>query len=611
MTDNSTWTVRLAEDADWLVKQISDASRKKPWVVMSTASGEIEPRFDLDQVVNELAGLAQIAVVIDGEASWRLSSLLVDYEDVYAGAARVYPAGYTPENPLKPGPVRTLQRGQSEAKPTARLISDALSSAYQSGVFETQAASAINTTGTIRGFLGDHRAIVDVGGSLASLAEETTYPGVPLHWLFREGQEITGRHESRNGRFLADTRKPQSEELVEQFPYGTVTWALVDEADRRSALLRVHPGHQFSVSRAEVSGNELDRVDLLLSPGEVVRTRIYRDPQGKTRLRLDDIDDDEAVLDSIDFGAGPWIVEGRDLAEDDEDSQVSIDTDKIEIASLASVTSGESLATPEVETAQAPAPRPGPGPAVALPQASKVAGQQDKADSSGAGKTAVATLENQLHTLRGRLSVAEARLQRLGGDKAEVLYNQVREERNQAFTEINHLKGELKEARADLSEARKKLRNQVSSGHTSSPSSRKPRFATAEEWFREEVRRTWLSLYTPQERARWAIIDSDWNLGSRFTDSLTELRDSQLRRVTKLVVHLVTGRNAEQNIVESHPLRSADEVSAPPVTREDGAVCLRAYVEEGMPQSRRLHYWKLGDGSLELSRVVLHDDMQP
>ena len=48
-----------------------------------------------------------------------------------------------------------------------------------------------------------------------------------------------------------------------------------------------------------------------------------------------------------------------------------------------------------------------------------------------------------------------------------------------------------------------------------------------------------------------------------------------------------------------------------PTTRADGAVCMRAYVEEGVPQSRRLHYWKVKDGLVELSRVVLHDDMAP
>lgn len=83
------------QSAAWLVEQIADETGKKPWVVVSTAAGESEPRFDLEHIQQELSGVAEVAVVIDGDASWELSRLLIDYEDVYGGAARVYPAGYT------------------------------------------------------------------------------------------------------------------------------------------------------------------------------------------------------------------------------------------------------------------------------------------------------------------------------------------------------------------------------------------------------------------------------------------------------------------------------------------------------------------------------------
>ena len=73
----------------------------------------------------------------------------------------------------------------------------------------------------------------------------------------------------------------------------------------------------------------------------------------------------------------------------------------------------------------------------------------------------------------------------------------------------------------------------------------------------------------------------------------------------------MTGRNAIEHITEDHPLREGDETSKPEVVREDGAASRRAYIESHTPQSRRLHYWKLRDGSIELSRVGLHDDFTP
>lgn len=606
--DTTPFLINDASKAQWLVQELSDASGKKPWVVMSTASGEKKPRFDLDAIQAELAGIAKLAIVVDGEAPWTLSSLLVDYEDVYGGAARVYPAGYTPGSDLKPGPVRTLQRGQPSAKQTERLVSDALGLAYQAGVFDTKGERSRVVEGCIRGFVGDHRALVDVDGGFASLAEETTYPGVPLSWLYKVGQTITGRYTPRDGRFLADTHKPTAEELTEHFPYGSVTWALVLETDRQKSALSIHPGHRFTVSKPEVCSNPLDRVDLLLNPGEVVPARLYRDQQGRTRLRLDDIDDEETILEALNFGAGPWLVDGRDLVDEDESEDITYDTDRIDIPSP----SVQQSASPNgsESTSQAP-PKPGPGSVRVRAGSFAPAGDAEPTVDAGSGKNALESMKNQLHSTQGQLKVAQARLQRLGGDKAEVLYNQVREERNQAITELNRVREQQRELRADLQELRKKLRLERGSGHTSNALSRQSRFAHPDHWFHEEVRRTWISLYTPQERQRWALDATAWTIGERFTDSVGELRDSQIRRLTKLVVHLVTGRNGEENLIESHPLRTADEVSSPPVTGADGAVCLRAYVEERVSQSRRLHYWKLPDGSLELSRVVQHDDMQP
>ena len=42
--------------------------------------------------------------------------------------------------------------------------------------------------------------------------------------------------------------------------------------------------------------------------------------------------------------------------------------------------------------------------------------------------------------------------------------------------------------------------------------------------------------------------------------------------------------------------------------REDGASAWRSYVEQKAASARRLHYWTLPGGAIELARVVLHDD---
>lgn len=602
MSDNQYPHVRTIADkpsAGWLVQQIADESAKRPWVVISTAAGERKPRFDLEHIEHELAGVAEIALVIDGEASYELSRLLIDYEDVYGGAARVYPAGYTPENPLKPCRVRLFQSGQRGEKETERLIADALTLAHEAGVFDSRKKLGTPAKATVKSILGDEIGIVEVNGALASLSDATTYPGIPLPWLYKTGQMLEGTHVESDGRFLVDTDSSTEKAVLDTFPYETVTLGFVSDVSRQTASIRIHPGHAFTVSRDEISSNPRDRVDLLLAPGEVVPVRIYRDPQGRTKVRLDDIDDDEPIAPSIDFGAGPWLVEGRErvIEIDDEPAEVP-PVDALELPSRENKESG--LVAP------APTPRPGPGVVYVEPQVTN-----GPISPASTGRSAIESMKNQLHSARGQLRHALHRLQLLGGDKAEVLYNQVRDERNQAITEANRLRAELADLKSDMAELRKTLREGRSAQGGSHPFDRRNRFSTLEQWLREEVRRTWISIYTPQEREKWSLEPERWAISESFIKSLDGLKASQMRRLSKLLVHLITGRNGEEQLIEVHPLREGDEVSRAPVVREDGAVCMRAYVEEGLPQSRRLHFWKLPNGTLEISRVVKHDDMEP
>jgi hypothetical protein len=57
-----------------------------------------------------------------------------------------------------------------------------------------------------------------------------------------------------------------------------------------------------------------------------------------------------------------------------------------------------------------------------------------------------------------------------------------------------------------------------------------------------------------------------------------------------------------------HPLRVADAGNAPQQIRAaDGAKAYRLYLQQGTPSARRLHYWQLADGHIELANVGVHD----
>ena len=603
------WRVLRSADAarELKAKMAADATLR-PWTVVSTAAGESEPRFDMASLHDQLEGVSHLVVIHNGAASLEWGVLTAERESVFGGAARVYPAGYGSGDGGVPAPIRLPHPGQNPARMTERLISDALTMAQESGVFAHGAQHHGEATAVITGFVGDERALVKLSGSgeMGTLASETTFPGVPLGWLFSEGQEIQGRFDTAAKRFLVEVPSATDEQLVEHFPYSSVTWALVMSVGRQSGVLRIHPGRNIEFVRDELSANPKDRVDLLLAPGEVVPVRVYRSEQGVMRVRMDDIDDDEVVFDALSFGAGPWLVEGRDLVEaqpEEDELLVPVDSSLL-LADLAQPGNLE----PERITPTPARPVPGPGLVPAIAQIPAPAAETPVAPPA---KGVLAGVQLELATARAQMEALGARLQALGGDKAEELYRQIREERNHAIIEGNRFREDLRQAKADLAEWRKKGRENKTASASSGPTARQDRFSSLEQWLREEVRRAWISVYTPHERTQWGVDDTRWVIGPSFMASLAGLNDSQVRRLTKLVLHIVSGRSDDEQLFEVHPLREGEGIGEANVIRGDGALCLRAYLEEGVPQSRRLHYWHRSGSPIELSRVVQHDDMRP
>lgn len=100
-------------------------------------------------------------------------------------------------------------------------------------------------------------------------------------------------------------------------------------------------------------------------------------------------------------------------------------------------------------------------------------------------------------------------------------------------------------------------------------------------------------------------------VGPRFAESLAGLDDGYLAKAFKACVDAVTGRIRELPARNVHPLRSGVGANSADVVRDsDGARCLRAYIEQNTASARRLHYWTLPDGGVELCRVVLHGDVE-
>lgn len=129
-------------------------------------------------------------------------------------------------------------------------------------------------------------------------------------------------------------------------------------------------------------------------------------------------------------------------------------------------------------------------------------------------------------------------------------------------------------------------------------------FTSREDAVRFAVLQMWVERIPAAAKADHPL--PEYGVGPRFAESLEEFDRATQEKALKCIVDVLTNMAKNLSSRSVHPLRLNQ--STPAGSRADGATCFRAYIESNTASARRLHYWKLPDGSLELSRVVLHDD---
>jgi hypothetical protein len=217
------------------------------------------------------------------------------------------------------------------------------------------------------------------------------------------------------------------------------------------------------------------------------------------------------------------------------------------------------------------------------------------------------------------LDAARAQVSALG---KELLDDKVK--RRQVELEVDRLLGrvgelterlERSERRAEqqataLRKARQeaaRLRRRLGDAGVEVPEDR--HFVDDEEQLRFEVLSEWARAIPAAEKAERPL--AEYTLGSRFLASLTDVEGVSHDRVVWTLVMVLTGLAPGMNGLQVHRLRTGAGGDDPARHRDDGAVCWRVSLQVNTPSARRLHYWKLPGGSYELSRVVLHDDVEP
>lgn len=599
-----TWErVADAAGATALAGRILDPARERPLVLVSTPMAADAAGFDLTRLCDELAGVADVVEIETGDTSRVLERLLPPLMQAYGGAARSYPPGLAHDPAPRSSPLRFVRAGEVRAA-TEQLVADAFAHAAVGMRRAPAAPTTRERRGVVRGVVaGGARAIVELDdGTTATVCEGAgATAGVPLEWMLAAGTPLAGTLTADRTLELA-VPVPTSGELAERFPDGDVTLALVVELDAERATLAVHPAHPIEVRAADVSSNPLDRVDLFFERGEVVPARVLHEA-GALRLRLSDVDDDETVHPALPLvpGGPPWLVEGRHLRPAEPHDAVPA---AAPLPASDPHPAADAVSSPDGhDTAAAPlASAPSPADLAAAPASAPVpsAPEPDRAEARSA-----------LRAAQLKVTALEAEVRRLRPEAAERLRIELRaaeQAKQRTLAENGDLVRRLRESEERERAARAARGARREHERRTTPATRRAQWPDDEGWLRHEIACAWVERIDASEKASTQL--PDYELGPEFAGSLDALDAAQFAKAMKAAVDVLTGLAARSDGRELHRLRSADAGGSPYRTRDDGAVAWRCAIERNTPSARRLHYWQLPGGGIELARVGLHDDME-
>lgn len=171
-------------------------------------------------------------------------------------------------------------------------------------------------------------------------------------------------------------------------------------------------------------------------------------------------------------------------------------------------------------------------------------------------------------------------------------------------TRIDSLEAALNATRTKLREA---VRRKSRSGVAAPDDSRL--FESDKDQLSFEINQAWARMTQPAEKGVRPL--KRWSFSSDFFDTLREVEGVSRGKVVEVIVHVLTGMDAELASRERHQLRTGKGGDDPPVVRKGGEPCWRVSLQSNAPSARRLHYWSCSDGSIELSGIRVHDDFRP
>ncbi|WP_050758124.1 hypothetical protein [Xylanimonas cellulosilytica] len=611
-----------ATEAVALAARLTDPGRSWPVVVISTPAGSVRPHVDADAVLREVTGWAEVVVVPTGSVSWAFSDAMPPHTQVYGGASRVYPVGIAWVDDVRRSRLRFAYSAEEGGRVQGPLVHDALAAAAGAGLASSGQTDADRMVGGTVRLLTTARALIALDdGTQAAVAEELTLPGVPVERLLRPGMRVTGSLDPGTRLLDITGMVPARDERLRMvhasYRPGTVVLGRVVAVEEEAVTIAVAPDVEAHVRRAQVTGNELDRLTDLFTIGEVVAARVV--PSPGVSLRLDDVDDvaDEIVPAIALLPDGPpWLdatpAPRAEHSARPEPAGPTTTEPGGPTTERAGPTTAEA-AGPTTEPGR-PNPRPGPRPrptpadlrARRTPPPVPAAPSSSDAPAvhaHGAARDLSLSLDAERALTRRLTQRAEAAERRAVEFEAEVIG--LRRELARMADEQRTHEAKAGELRTRLRESKNVARRAVAAA--ADAQAPQAEFLDPVDQFRHDVYLTWAVEVPATDKPERPL--GDYDLGPHFLESLDQLQGVPRERVLTVVVWVLTGQARHVNGLQLHRLRTGTGGDDPVRVREsDNATAWRVSLQVDTPSARRLHFWQRTDGRVELARVGLHDD---
>jgi len=647
-------------EAGALAGWVLDPARSTPIVCVTARPGADTPFVPVDPLVAAVGGRAEVWALTSQADTWALSAELPDRFDVYGGATRIWlPIDVPGDISVYTHPL-ILARHEDEPDDALSRVIETLDRLV-GGIGPKVHARA---TGSVEAVDADRARIRLSTGQMAICdrrdmalgpifdAREALTPGMLV-----QGEITATSTPHRDARIDLRPFAPRPwERVAEVYRPGMIVEGVVVSLFPHAVLVEILPGACGMVYLSDLAVPRPDVPEDIVLKDDRVLVRLQRmDPEaGRAALSMVDVPDDAEPEPpaSVYPDGPPWLtpMEDDDAMEPEGDGahedpaphtaepampeyadpeagvREPAETGDLEVPDVGHVSSGTApVHPPPPEDAVAPGASAATStdddvlePPIVRAERTHDALRQAIADADGIAEQLRDAAETLAAKLAKDIADAEARIHRLDDVTSSAATARI----TGLMDEIQELSGRLESAERDrrslLGERKAALEKAEASAraaqrHQAQADGLRAQLADVDAGdpsacFLRELGYTWGRLNaTEADRTNYPYREPV--LGPRFLTTLDAVQGISRDKILEVCAHVVSYRAFTIAGFEVHQLRTSQGGDSPPRKRDDGATAWRVSLQVKTPSARRLHYWQLVDGTIELAQINTHDDL--